>query len=267
MRTRPLTGALCLAVLALAAPAARAATARETVDETFAFEAGALLTLDNVNGSVRLETWDREEIRVVAEKKTRAASSGRAEDLLDALEVRMEPTGRGLTIETRHPRPSDGVFSWMFGGGGDGQVEYRITLPRRADLDVTTVNGGVEIVGVSGRLRLRSTNGRIDVEDGGGSVDAATTNGGIVAELWELSGVDDLSLRTTNGGIRLSLPADAGAELSAHTTNGSIETDLPLRIHGRLHRTRIEGTLNSGGPQLDLSTTNGSIRIASLSPS
>lgn len=263
-RSRPLFVALCLAVLTLAAASVDAATARETVDETFPFAAGARLSLDNVNGSVRLEAWDRDEIHVLAEKKVRAGSGARAEELLRALEVRMEPTAGGLSIETRHPRGSDGVVSWMFGGGSSGEVEYTIRLPRDADLDVTTVNGGVEIRGVSGRLRLRSTNGRIDVAGGGGSIDAATTNGGISAELSEVSGIDDLSLHTTNGGVHLALPADAGAELSARTTNGSIETDLPVQLQGRLRRTRIEGTLNGGGPRLDISTTNGSIRIASL---
>lgn len=264
MRSKALSAALCLAVLTLAATGVAAATARETIDETFAFEPGARLDLDNVNGSVRLEAWDRDEIHVVAEKKMRAGSTSRAEELLSELEVRLEPSAGGLTIETRPPRTSDGILSWLFGGGSSGEVEFTIHLPREADLDVTTVNGGVEIRGVAGRLRLRSTNGRIDVEDGGGSVDAATTNGGISAELAELNGIDDLSLRTTNGGIRLTLPSDAGAELSAHTTNGSIATDLPVQIHGRLRRTRIEGTLNGGGPELTLSTTNGSIRISSL---
>lgn len=264
MSSRTLPRALCLVVAALTAAAAGAATARETIEETFAFEPGARLDLENVNGSVRLETWDRDEIRVVAEKKARAGTSSHAEELLRALDVRMEPTAGGLRIETRHPRSSDGILSWIFGGGSSGEVEYRIRLPRDADLDIRTVNGGVEVRGVSGRLRLRTTNGRIDVEEGGGSIDAGTTNGGISAELTELDGLDDLRLHTTNGGIRLALPADAGAELTASTTNGSIESDLPLRIRGRVRRTHLEGTLNDGGPDLDISTTNGGIRITAL---
>jgi hypothetical protein len=263
MSPRSVIRALAPAVLAFVSTVAGAATARETIEETFAFEPGSHLRLENVNGSVRLEAWDRDEIRVVAEKKARASSAERAEELLRALEVRIEPVDGGLEVETRHPRASDGVLSWLF-GGSSGEVEYLIRLPRSADLDVSTVNGGVELDGVSGRLRLRSTNGGIEVVDGGGSLDAGTTNGSIAAEVATLSAVDGFSLRTTNGRIHLALPADAGAELSAHTTNGSIETDLPVRIHGRLRRTRIEGTLNGGGPRLELATTNGSIRIASL---
>ena len=72
---------------------------------------------------------------------------------------------------------------------------------------------------------------------------------------------EDMKLRTTNGGISLALPADVQATLSARTTNGSVSTDFPVTVQGTFRKNRLEGDLNGGGANLDLKTTNGSIKI------
>jgi hypothetical protein len=51
------------------------------------------------------------------------------------------------------------------------------------------------------------------------------------------------------------------ARLSAHTSNSSIETDFEIRAQGELSKNRLEGVLGSGGPLIDLNTSNGSIRL------
>jgi DUF4097 and DUF4098 domain-containing protein YvlB len=95
----------------------------------------------------------------------------------------------------------------------------------------------------------------------GGTVRAHTTNGGIDARLvgsgWNGQG---LELRTTNGGITITLPANFNARLTASTVHGGVDTDFPLTVQGRIGR-RIDATLGSGGPTVSLNTTNGGIDI------
>ena len=43
--------------------------------------------------------------------------------------------------------------------------------------------------------------------------------------------------------------------------NGGIETDFPLTVTGRVSRRSLNGTIGSGGRQLELSTVNGSIEL------
>ena len=66
-----------------------------------------------------------------------------------------------------------------------------------------------------------------------GSVDAHTTNGGIRVELREFQSGEELSCRTTNGQIRLTLPHEVQADVTASTVNGTISTDFPMEIRGR----------------------------------
>jgi DUF4097 and DUF4098 domain-containing protein YvlB len=65
-----------------------------------------------------------------------------------------------------------------------------------------------------------------------------------------------------NGSITLELPEGAGAEVSASNVNGGIETDFPITVRrvGFVGH-RLRGTIGDGGPRLELSTVNGSIRI------
>ena len=66
---------------------------------------------------------------------------------------------------------------------------------------------------------------------------------------------------TSNSGITLHLPGEVNARLSAGTSNGSISTDFEMRLRGEISKHHIEGSIGNGGPLLDLSTSNGPIRI------
>jgi DUF4097 and DUF4098 domain-containing protein YvlB len=83
-------------------------------------------------------------------------------------------------------------------------------------------------------------------------------------ELAELTTGEDMSFKTTNGGIKLSLPATVRASLTARTTNGSIHTDFPIQVQGKLSRTRLDGDINGGGGEIEIRTTNGGIRITKM---
>ncbi len=246
---------------ALAAVRPAAADEIERVDETHPFSEGALLDLRNTNGGIEIATWDRAEARIEAEKRVRGRDSEAVREAMAEVRVRIERRDGGLEVETVLPSHRSGFMSWLAGRNVSADVRYRVTLPRRADLDLQSVNGGVRVDGVNGRLRLRTTNGKIEVVDSGGRVEAHTTNGGIDVELNEVEADAELEFHTTNGGITVSLPKGLGAALSASTTNGTIDTDFPIEVRGRVGSRRLEGTIGGGGPRLELRTTNGRIRI------
>jgi DUF4097 and DUF4098 domain-containing protein YvlB len=237
----------------------------EEIETTLPFAPGDRLTLDNVNGGIEISTWERNEIEIHAVKRTRAALSSSAREALDRVTVDIRPDAAGVRVDTRHERSSSGMLSWLFGGGNSVSVSYEIRLPRSADLQIDTVNGGIDIRHVDGLHDLSSTNGRITLVGGSGSVRASTTNGRIDVELVHMAPAEaPMRLHTTNGGIRVALPSDVSAELSARTTNGSITTDFPIRVEGRWSRRSLEGSLNGGGQRIELRTTNGSIHVTEI---
>jgi len=249
-----------LAAGLLLAGALTATTLEETFDQTFAFAPGDLLELDNTNGNVYIEAWDRQEIHILATKKVKSSSSEKAEALMQDLQIEVEPSSGRIRVDTGFPSNKGRWFS----SGSSSSVRYEIKIPASADLDVSTVNGNVTIGNISGNLELGTTNGNVSVAESGGRLNVRTTNGSINAELSEIAMGEDMVFRTTNGGITLSIPAETQANLTARTTNGSIETDFPITVQGTFSRNRLEGELNGGGGSIELRTTNGSIHIEEL---
>jgi DUF4097 and DUF4098 domain-containing protein YvlB len=67
---------------------------------------------------------------------------------------------------------------------------------------------------------------------------------------------------TSNSSITVRMPGSAGAQVKARTSNASITSDFDVSVRGgMLSKHRMEGTIGSGGPLLDLSTSNGGIKL------
>ena len=147
-------------------------------------------------------------------------------------------------------------------------------------LEAQTSNGAIELMGVAGDVTMRTSNGRITAERIGGSVDADSSNGSIHLDIARAdrairvetsNGGVDLTLpaqfsspvrvSSSNGGITLRLPETVNARILARTSNASISSDFEIRTQGEISRNRLEGTLGSGGPLIDLSTSNSGIKL------
>ena len=142
-------------------------------------------------------------------------------------------------------------------------MSFRISVPRRNDLDLTANNGGVTIAGVSGNIRFDTNNGGVRLTDLGGDVRGETHNGGLNVLLggarWDGAGLD---VETTNGGVTLSIPDGYNADLTTRTVNGGFRTELPITVQGELTpRQGLSTTLGSGGAPVRVRTTNGGLRI------
>jgi len=261
-QARTLVRILAVLTLVLTATAVWAERHEEPFDRTLAFNAGDRLVVDNENGSVTVESWDRSQVRIQAVKYADRGSRESAQSILDQIEIRITEAPGSIDVRTITPRRSDSssFWGWMKGDGGNYGVTYTIMVPRTANLDVETINGRVVVRGVSGAMDLESTNGRIEVHDGAGRVEASTTNGRIYAQLRSVS-PGGMRFATTNGSVEVELPDSVAADLDVSTTNGSIKTDFPITVSGTFGKNRLSGQMNGGGEQIRIRTTNGSVRI------
>ena len=131
-----------------------------------------------------------------------------------------------------------------------------------ARADVHTSNGHIRAEGIRGSLDATTSNSSIHatLEKVDGAVRAQSSNGAIDLTL-PPSTQSAVRAHTSNSGITLHLPGEVNARLSAATSNSSISTDFEMRMRGEISKNHIEGTLGNGGPLIDLSTSNGSIRV------
>jgi DUF4097 and DUF4098 domain-containing protein YvlB len=86
-------------------------------------------------------------------------------------------------------------------------------------------------------------------------------NGGLSIDLagagWDGGGMD---VRTTNGGVTLSIPENYSAHLETGTVNGGLKTDFPITLQGEVKR-ELSLDLGGGGQTIRAVTTNGGVSI------
>lgn len=229
-----------------------------TEEERFSFTLndGGRFSVSNVNGSITITGVSGNDVEIIATKKADD------QDDMDKIEIEISQSDDEIIIETEIGKSS----GWFSMGGQSGQVKYEITLPFGTLLDaVDTVNGDVNISGVSGDVVAESVNGAIEVEDLAGDADLSTVNGSIDARFVKLEGQQSVKAETVNGRVSITLPEDANVEVSADTLNGSINgRDFDLVTDKGFVGSDLNGNIGNGSARLNIDTVNGSIKIRSL---
>lgn len=220
---------------------------------TYPLPPGGSFLLENVNGSIQVDGWDRDEVEVRAVKTARS-DPRELEQVL--IEVESNP-GR-VSVHTRYPK----------GEGAEVAVEYHVHVPYRVLLgNVETVNGSVVVRGVEGGGDLRSVNGNVEVLNSSGRFNAKTTNGNLHLELRHLLDGAPMNIETVNGSVVLGLPSDARGNLKVLSMNGDIYSELPVTSTPTAPAAQAyRGKLGPGGGEISVRTVNGGIRLVLQRP-
>lgn len=182
--------------------------------------------------------------------------------------------GDSLDLQVHMPRQYGIHISWR-------KVRVEVQVPQETALDLHSSDGHIRVDGTSGPAKLDSGDGHIEVRGFNGSMHAHTSDGHMTiegvftdVELRTGDGHIDFTarpgskvnspwlIRTSDGGVEARLPQDLAADLNAHTGDGHITLDFPVTVSGSIERSRVRGKLNGGGPELEIATGDGSIRIA-----
>ena len=227
--------------------------ATEEWTRSYPLAAGAEIRIGNTNGRVEVEGVDGSTVEVRAEKIARAATDTGARELLPRITIREDVQSDRVTVETER---LSGIMI-----GAAFEVRYHVRAPRGAVVNVTTTNGGIGLTALTGKVVAHTTNGGVTAKELTGGIDARSTNGGVTLDFASL-GSEPVSARTTNGGVVVTLPSSTKADVSASCTNGGIivSPDLTLAVTEQSRR-KLEGRLNGGGTPIQLSSTNGGVRI------
>jgi DUF4097 and DUF4098 domain-containing protein YvlB len=259
---RGLLALACGLVLTAATGATQSAQTREEVREefhhTYPLAAGGRVSLENVQGSVRIAAWDRNEVKVDAVKTAYSAR------LLADAEIRVDATADAVRIKTKYP---EGNLSFQSDGPeryrNPASVEYTLTVPRGARLDkILLVNGALDIEGVAGEVEVSSVNGRVTARGLASRARISAVNGMVEADFRQLADASNIEVSSVNGGVAVTLPSDANAELRVNTVHGSISNDFGLPVRqGRFVGRDLAGRLGSGGSLIKLSNVNGAVKV------
>jgi len=196
------------------------AACAQGTDTTVTVQPNARVQVQNFAGSVTVRTWDRNAVRVVAGKTRRD-------------EVRVRGRDAAVSIST------------VSRTGVPAPLDYEITVPVRAALDIggtytdisvegvrgsvsaTTVQGSVTLRGGDGVISLKSVEGSVTLHDASGRIEVNGVNRGLT--LRNVSG--DIAAETVNGSILLE--GIESSDVEAVTVNGRVTYDGTIRDRGR----------------------------------
>jgi len=197
---------------------------------------------------------------------------------------------RRLQIEVRIPRNADLRLETHNGLVDVSSVNGNVTIRTHnggvnvaqlsGTLDVDSHNGGITLDAVKGSIKVGTHNGRIlgngldgkcaavshngaiDIKGRFDSLETSSSNGAVYARAEPGSTMSSTwSIESRNARIDLTIPTDFKATLDAGTNHGPVTLDLPVALQGGSSRRHVRGSLNGGGPDLLLRTTNGAIHI------
>src|SRR5215472_2249066 len=247
-----ITGTICLGLLSLLGTSPGwAQTEKRTVFTDYDFhwqghlKAGQMLEIINRNGQIEASTAAGDDVR--------AEGIRRGNDDDNDLFVEVVEYPDGVTICAVHAKDKTpgrchrgGVSSESTGWHQNrAKINFGVQVPRGVRFNARTTNGSVLARNLASVVEATTTNGDVDVSTSEWA-SATTTNGGV---------------RVSMGSVDVTLPASAEFKLEAATTNGGIHTDFPMTVQGNYNSKELSGTVGSGGRELKVATTNGTIKL------
>jgi DUF4097 and DUF4098 domain-containing protein YvlB len=254
---RNLTALAAALVAALALPAL---AAQEEFHWAGKVAQGDAVEVKGINGGITATGSSAGQVEVTAVKRGRKSDPA-------SVKVEIVEHAGGVTICAVYPSVDGRENTCAPGSGGrlsakdnDVNVEFQVKVPAGVRFVGRTVNGGISASGLTADAEATTVNGGVEIE-AGGTARATTVNGGISARLGRADWDGLLKLTTVNGGIDVAVPSGLNTEVKASTVNGDIQTDFPVTMTGRISKRHIQGTIGSGGRQLEMATVNGSIEL------
>lgn len=187
----------------------------------------------NVNGDVRLDVGSAS-VRATGSKGRLVVDAGsgsvRVENSEGELEVN---TGSGSAYF------SDLRMTRLVLDAGSGSVTARGVAADRLTLDIGSGSVSADDI----------TSDDLLIDTGSGSVRVGLN------QVPRRTNID-----TGSGGVTITLPSGANAELDLETSSGSITSDFPVTMN-EVRRRQLRGKIGDGGPMLRVSTGSGSVRI------
>jgi hypothetical protein len=267
-----------VACLALASPAL---AQTKQFDKTVPLPSGGYLSLNATRGSVKLTSWDRNEVEIRARiQAAPGVDADYARQSVDQTTVDVIAGSRDVRIRSNYDRVSGarnwfGVMPWK----EVPEIHYDIRAPRklevrmdidRSDATVRGFDGRMDIVSDRSELDLADLAGRITLEvDRGNSsrlenvrgslrIDGDRTNFDIA-----LASLDDRSsIETDRGDVRIEVPQAQGLTIDADLTRRSDFDADNLSVQKRHGDTRrFTADVNGGGPTLSVEADRGRIRL------
>jgi DUF4097 and DUF4098 domain-containing protein YvlB len=229
--------------LFLAAAVVASAVRADRIEKRLAASPGQTLEIDlKTGGAITVRAGADDAVEVAIDRRDG-----------DECEVTVEPSGRGVRIESRYVGHRSNYSSHL-------EVEARV--PHRFLVDLRTMGGDVHLEGLEGRFSGSTMGGELELVDLAGSVDLSTMGGDIRVQKSRLDG----KVSTMGGMVRIE---DNQGDLKGSSMGGAVTYENARSGGGEGHgrgpvvMSSMGGDVNvEDAPQgAELNTMGGSVHV------
>ena len=230
---------------------------REVFEQSYPLSASGRVSVSNINGSITIEAWERNEVRLEAIK------IADTKEALADVELKIDSKADSFSVEADYGnwRRDRGEKGWK--NNNRLEVQFKLSVPRGAVLDeIETVNGSVTASNFVNITKISAVNGNVNATNLRGTANLSTVNGEVIADFDRLDTTSKISLSTVNGKVNLMVPSDANATLKADSLNGEIKNDFGLPVRkGKYVGRDMYGRVGTGEVQIKLESVNGPLTV------
>jgi hypothetical protein len=212
------------------------------IHRTFPLDSHGHVTIDTYKGSIRVSTWDRNEIdvavRIEEDGDVFAQPVKRADVRFDASAIDARIT-------------SDNQWTFFLVDGVAPLYHYTIRMPRTASLRIKDYKSESEVSDLAAELQVNTYKGTIEVRNHAAGLMVSTYKGEIHAEFAAMTASS--RIETYKGMVDLRMPRDSRFDL--HTDlgrNAVLSSDFARSVPVSNSR---------GGPELRLKSYKGEFRL------
>jgi hypothetical protein len=235
---------------ACALPAAPQDTAK-AIHRTFPLESRGHVTIDTYKGSIRVTTWDRNEVdvdvRIEEDGGPFAQSVSRAD-------VRFDASAGDVRIT--------GTNDWFFLDGVAPLYHYTVRMPRTASLRIKDYKSESAVSDLAAELQVSTYKGSLELRNHAGGLIVNTYKGDIRADFAAVTA--PVRVDTYKGDVDLRMPRDGSFDLSTDLgrRRGDPDSDFARYVRtsnfrDRTHRSQVNG----GGPEVRVRSYKGEFRL------
>lgn len=247
------------------APDAAVQAAGRDTDYRFTPElrSGDHLDVSNVDGEIHVVQDRSSAAEIVVHKQVRRGNGDRVAAVL-------EKTANGYRVcAVYNVEPGDASPSCNNRHHGDTEnrepleveMVFDVHVPAGVVLAVNSVDGGVDARGIDTPGAFQTVDGGITYE-GVAPRQLVTVDGRIDATITDGRWDHEVTLRTVEGAIDLTVPARAGFTLSGQTVDGDIHADFPITLEGKWGPRSFHADVGTEhSRELRITTVDGQIRL------
>lgn len=166
--------------------------------------------LRNISGEVEVKTWNKAEVKIDALKVSTGSSLAKAKENVEKVKIQVEKEGDVLRIKTDYPEHKFKSF--------DVSVNYNLTVPSLASLELNTVSGNVDVEKAGGKVEVEVVSGDIVIRGADDRVECKTVSGDIV--LQQVKG--NVYSKTVSGNVEVR---GVRGSLEVETVSGDLKME------------------------------------------